>query len=132
MQNLKAGTIWYNCTNLKNLKEFLYVSIKFLDLSDLSDLSLTLAERDLDGASNEAWEAASVVAPAPNWSGPLEIIGAPRGVHWRPGKRSKVGIVHEQMLQELCMGEMNVALWQNPRTVQVFSDGLSFAVCYFW
>ena len=36
VQNLKAGTIWYNCTNLKNLKEFLYVSIKFLDLSDLS------------------------------------------------------------------------------------------------
>ena len=98
MQNLKAGTIWYNCTNLKNLKEFLYVSINFLDLSDLS---LAQPERDLDRASNEAWEAASVVAPAPNWSGPLEIIGAPREVHWRPDKRSKVGIVHEQMLQEL-------------------------------
>ena len=117
------------CTNLKNLKEFLYVSIKFLDLSDLSDLSLAQPERDLDGASNEAWEAASVVAPAPNWSGPLEITVSEtrqKVQSWNCPWTDAAGIVHGREMS----GGFFVALWQNPRTVQVFSDGLSFAVCY--
>ena len=90
---------------------------------------------NLDRASNEAWEAESVVAPAPNWSGPIEIIEQGSGEQAKDPKMSKVGTVYEQAARVLYgrdeTGGFFFTLWQNTGTFQVFRHALSLKPAFF-